>query len=249
MYKKPRAYFVSMVTDLSQSPSSPFAGFDTPHQNWFKMPNDWTDITADLSSIAELKVVEYVLKHTWGYQEYGVRKRITNDEFMQGRKRKDGTRMDKGTGLTKKSVIAGIKSALARGLLIEEVDDSDKARVKNTITAYRQASQAQAAEQAAHAQAGRQRLHAQYGTTAEELAFWEKAQVELKFASVAYPDLKIWLADAAILNRTATTAQIGIPQPAYFRQLGHPGTQKVIQRALTHAAGQRLAPEFVLLAG
>jgi len=112
------------------SPKQPFAGFDIPRQNWFKMPNNWTDITADISSLAELKVVEYVLKHTWGFQEYGVRKRITNDEFMNGRKRKDKSRMDCGTGLSKKSVIAGLKLAVEHELLIEEVDDSDKARVK-----------------------------------------------------------------------------------------------------------------------
>jgi hypothetical protein len=110
--------------------ASSFEGFDIPHQNWFKMPNNWTDITAEIGSIAELKVVEYVLKHTWGYQEYGVRKRITNDEFMNGRRRKDRTRIDKGTGLSKPSVIAGLKAAVERGLLIEEIDDTDKARVK-----------------------------------------------------------------------------------------------------------------------
>lgn len=119
-----------MPSDPDIPPTTAFTGFDVPHQNWFKIPNNWTDITADISSIAELKVVEYVLKHTWGFQEYGVRKRITNDEFMNGRRRKDGTRIDKGTGLSKPSVIAGLKAAVERGLLIEEIDDSDKARVK-----------------------------------------------------------------------------------------------------------------------
>lgn len=112
------------------SSSSQFEGFDVPRQNWFKMPNIWTDITAEITGIAELKVVEYVLKHTWGYQEFDVPKHITNEEFMNGRRRKDGTRIDKGTGLSKKSVISGLKNAVAHGLLIEEIDDSDRARVK-----------------------------------------------------------------------------------------------------------------------
>ena len=107
-----------------------FPGFDLPEQNWFKMPDAWTDITAEMSSIAELKVVEYVFKHTWGYQEYGLKKRITIDEFRNGRKRGDGSRMDRGTGLSKQSVITGLKSAVKRGLLEEEVDGSDRARVK-----------------------------------------------------------------------------------------------------------------------
>ncbi len=119
-----------MSSDPDETHIASFPGFDIPRQNWFKMPNNWTDITAAISSIAELKVVEYVLKHTWGYQEYGMRKRITNDEFMHGRRRKDGTRIDHGTGLSKPSVIAGLKAAVEKGLLLEEIDDTDKARVK-----------------------------------------------------------------------------------------------------------------------
>lgn len=118
------------MADTPPSPHPTFQGFDLPRQNWFKMPNGWTDITAGISSLAELKVIEYVLKHTWGYQEYGLTKRITTDEFMHGRRRKDGTRMDRGTGLSKPSVVAGLKSAVAHGFLEEIVDDADLARIK-----------------------------------------------------------------------------------------------------------------------
>lgn len=107
-----------------------FQGFDKPSQNWFKMPHVWTDLTADITSLAELKVVEYVLKHTWGYEEYGLSKKITTDEFMHGRKRKDGSRMDKGTGLSNRSVIDGLKRAVTNGYLVEETDDRDRARIK-----------------------------------------------------------------------------------------------------------------------
>jgi hypothetical protein len=116
------------TTQIPQAPR--FAGFVRPEQNWFRLPSDWTDITAGITSLAELKVVEYVLKHTWGYQEYGVTKQITTDEFMYGRLRKDGTRMDVGTGLSNRSVIDGLKHAVQHGYLIEEVDASDRGRVK-----------------------------------------------------------------------------------------------------------------------
>src|SRR5437763_15547962 len=107
-----------------------FAGFSTPEANFFRLPNEWTDITARVTNLAELKLVEYVLKHTWGYSEFDVVKKITTDEFMSGRKRKSGERIDTGTGLSKPSVIAGLKSAVAHSLLEEEIDDSDKARIK-----------------------------------------------------------------------------------------------------------------------
>jgi hypothetical protein len=41
-----------------------FAGFSKPEANFFRLPNEWTDITAQISSLAEMKVVEYVLRHT-----------------------------------------------------------------------------------------------------------------------------------------------------------------------------------------
>jgi hypothetical protein len=111
-------------------PPGSFEGFDLPEQNWFRMPNYWTDITADITNIAELKVVEYILRHTWGYREFGIKKHITVDEFIRGRKRKDGSRMDKGTGLSERSVRYGLADALRDDLIEEEVDASDRARVK-----------------------------------------------------------------------------------------------------------------------
>src|SRR5256884_2679049 len=107
-----------------------FEGFSKPEANFFRLPNEWTDITAHVTSLAEMKLVEYVLKHTWGYSEFDVVKKITTDEFMYGRKKKSGERIDTGTGLSKPSVIAGLKSAVQHGLLEEEIDDSDKARIK-----------------------------------------------------------------------------------------------------------------------
>src|SRR5207247_1389819 len=107
-----------------------FEGFNKPEANFFRLPNEWTDITAQVTSLAEMKLVEYVLKHTWGYSEFDMVKKITTDEFMYGRKRKSGERIDKGTGLSKPSVIAGLNNAVKHGLLEVEIDDSDKARIK-----------------------------------------------------------------------------------------------------------------------
>ena len=107
-----------------------FEGFDIPEQNWFRLPNSWTDITRQMKSLAELKVVEYVLRHSWGYREYGVAKRISINEFMNGRRRKDGSRIDGGTGLSNRSVIDGLRNAVKHGFLIEEIDDRDRGRIR-----------------------------------------------------------------------------------------------------------------------
>lgn len=111
-----------------------FEGFSIPEQNWFRMPNDWTNITAGMKSLAELKVVEYVLRHTWGYHEYGIAKRISINEFMEGRKRKDGSRIDRGTGLSKQSVVDGLRNAVTRGYLVEHKDDRDRGRIQKSYS-------------------------------------------------------------------------------------------------------------------
>jgi hypothetical protein len=109
-----------------------FGGFVPPKKNYFPMPNEWTDITAEIDNLAELKVVEYVLRHTWGFQEFGIAKTISVDEFMHGRKRADGSRMDKGTKLSEQSVRNGLTKAIEDGFLICEVNGNDQARVKKS---------------------------------------------------------------------------------------------------------------------
>jgi len=42
-----------------------FQGFEWPKENWFRLPNNWTDFTREMTSMSEMKVVEYVLRHTW----------------------------------------------------------------------------------------------------------------------------------------------------------------------------------------
>jgi hypothetical protein len=110
-----------------------FEGFVRPEKNYFPMPNEWIDICARIDNLAELKVIQYVLRHTWGYREYGITKTISVDEFMHGRKRNDGTRMDEGTGLkSDRSVKDGIRAAIKHGYLVFEVDTSDPARTRKS---------------------------------------------------------------------------------------------------------------------
>lgn len=108
---------------------SEFPGFDIPDQNWFKVPNEWTDIASGMT-LAERAVVMYVLRHTWGYREFNKSKSISTDEFEHGRKRKDGTRIDKGTGLSRMSILKGIRNAVENGYLKVEEDRTDLGRMK-----------------------------------------------------------------------------------------------------------------------
>lgn len=111
--------------------------FGTEVSNYSKLPHSFIGVLPQFETLAELKVVIYLLRHTWGFNEYDKPKHITTDEFMHGRKRADGSRMDGGTGLSNKSVIAGIRAAKDHGFIVELVNDSDKARIEKRYALYR----------------------------------------------------------------------------------------------------------------
>lgn len=110
-----------------------FDGFGEPFENWSKLPHTMIDALPLVSSLSELKVILYVLRHTWGYKEYDSAKHITMDEFVNGRKKKDGTRMDNGVGMSEPSIRLGIKYAQEHGFLAVEIDETDKARVEKSF--------------------------------------------------------------------------------------------------------------------
>jgi hypothetical protein len=106
-----------------------FAGFPPPIKNFFSLPNEMINIVAQITNMAELKVIIYIMRHTWGFHEYGICKAISTDEFMHGRRRADGSRMDEGTGMSNRSVIDGLRAAIEHGYLICQVEIVDQARI------------------------------------------------------------------------------------------------------------------------
>lgn len=101
-----------------------------PTANFSPMPHQLIDEFPNITTISEMKVVLYILRHTWGYGDN--EKHITLDEFQHGRKRRDGTRIDTGTGLSKPAIIAGLKLAVKHGYIARETEDSDRTRIRHT---------------------------------------------------------------------------------------------------------------------
>ena len=102
--------------------------FSPPTENWSKMPHELINTFPEIETLGELKVILYILRHTWGFQDD--QKKITLDEFVNGRKRRDRTRLDNGTGLSRGTVRNGLERAEAHGFIEVEIDDSDLGRVK-----------------------------------------------------------------------------------------------------------------------
>jgi hypothetical protein len=107
-----------------------FGGFPYPVENWTKMPNEIIQALPRIKSLSELKVLLYILRHTWGYQEFDEGKRISVDEFMNGRKKRGGLRIDSGTGLARNSCRDGLRKAVDHGYLLVDEDDRDRARIQ-----------------------------------------------------------------------------------------------------------------------
>ncbi len=117
---------------------TPFPGFWHPkaQQGFTQLPHELFDLMHEMSE-PELRVVLYIFRHTWGFQEFGKAKKLTTEEFMNGRKYEDKEtgeikRMDKGTGLSDRGVKNGIAEALEHGYIFCSINDKDKARVKKS---------------------------------------------------------------------------------------------------------------------
>ncbi|MCP4541809.1 MAG: hypothetical protein GY832_32155, partial [Chloroflexi bacterium] len=83
-----------------------FPGFFRPKSNFYRLPNDWFDVWIDIRQttdrtriLAPLKVTEYTIKWTWGYQNYDEPVRISRRDFQYG-KRAGLKRLDRGTNLS-----------------------------------------------------------------------------------------------------------------------------------------------------
>ena len=107
---------------------SEFQGFEYPDSNYFRLPNAWINITYKMS-LAEMKVIQYVLRHTWGWKNQKMCK-ITLKEFEEGRKHPDGTTIDKGTGLDRNSIRTGLRLAVEHGYLVR-TEHGEKGRARH----------------------------------------------------------------------------------------------------------------------
>ncbi len=107
-----------------------FTGFAYPEANWYRLPNNWFDIWADLrqqTGRARIKgpllVTQYVIKHTWGWQNFATPVRLSWHDFQYGRR--NGTRnLDHGTGLARRALRHALADVQAWGLLEHPHDDN-----------------------------------------------------------------------------------------------------------------------------
>ncbi len=97
-------------------------GFAPPVSNYFKVPALWTDLAARLGSEAAVLSVEYLFRHTWGWETWDGRACwLSEDEIAYGRRYASGERYDTGIGYSTRAVRDGLREAVAHSLLVWRV--------------------------------------------------------------------------------------------------------------------------------
>ena len=107
-----------------------FEGFSTPNGTF--VPDDLFDLLAPRLTEAELRVVLYIIRRTFGFGKNS--DAISLKQLTEGITTRDGRILDNGTGMSRKGVIAGIKGLLDKGII--NVEKREDERGENHINIY-----------------------------------------------------------------------------------------------------------------
>ena len=106
-----------------------FAGFAGPR--YTQTPDEVFDVLLPVLSGAELKVLLYIIRRTFGWRKDA--DRISLSQIQHGITRADGAALDHGTGLAKSTAVAAIKGLETMGI-IEAVRSKSDARGYESTT-------------------------------------------------------------------------------------------------------------------
>lgn len=90
-----------------------FAGFSTP--NTTAVPDDFFDVLAPNLSEAELRVLIYIIRRTFGFKKDA--DTISLKQMVEGITTRDGRVLDRGTGMSRPGVTKGVKGLDAKGII------------------------------------------------------------------------------------------------------------------------------------
>jgi hypothetical protein len=107
----------------SQMEEAAFEGFGEP--TFTGIPNKFLDFLMQDLSESELKVMLYIFRHTYGYTtQYGDRKAadaISYSQFLDGIKRHDGSQVDRGAGVSERSLTAALAKLIDKGYIFKHL--------------------------------------------------------------------------------------------------------------------------------
>jgi hypothetical protein len=97
-------------------PARSFEGFSEPR--YTPVPDEFfDDLMVDLS-LAEIRLVLYISRRTFGFKKRA--DAISLSQMEEGIRKKDGTVLDRGTGLSRRSILPALKSLIEKGIVVRE---------------------------------------------------------------------------------------------------------------------------------
>ena len=105
-----------------------FGGIESP--NYTQVPNVFLDELMSALTGSELKVLMYITRRTFGFGKRS--DNISLNQIANGITKKDGTALDKGTGLSKKQIINAINKLVDKGIIIKVKRASEKKALEAT---------------------------------------------------------------------------------------------------------------------
>src|SRR5438045_3359281 len=103
------------MPDTTRAPK-PFAGYCGP--NYTPVPDQFFDEQLPDLSGAELKVLLYIMRRTFGWKKDS--DNISLSQMLRGITTRDGRVLDRGVGLSKKTLLSAINSLEAQGIIFTE---------------------------------------------------------------------------------------------------------------------------------
>ena len=111
----------------------PFLGFASP--TYTTVPDEVFDLLLPRLSEAELKVLLYIIRRTFGWKKRA--DDISFSQLQHGIQRHDGSALDRGTGMSKNGVARGLKGLLDKGVIVAQRNDSRERGHEPTTYALR----------------------------------------------------------------------------------------------------------------
>src|SRR5579859_5326727 len=97
-------------------PNNIFHGYSSP--NYTPVPDELFDEQLPDLSGAELKVLLYIIRRSFGFKKDS--DNISLSQLLNGITTREGNVLDRGTGLSKKTLLETIKSLVEKNLIITE---------------------------------------------------------------------------------------------------------------------------------
>lgn len=119
------------MTKTQESNHFYFAGFATP--NYTSVPDELFDALAPELSEAELRVLLYIVRRTFGFKKES--DAISVSQMVNGITTRAGVRLDRGTGLSRRGVINGCNGLVAKGVVT--VSKRRTAKGDSDVNVYR----------------------------------------------------------------------------------------------------------------